>query len=266
MRHVKFDLISVSHVLEHVEDPLGTLQFLKARLKNSGFLFLQLVNTEENPFATLIFEQHYHFTCYGIKRLLELCGLEIIDFNTSWIAKEISLLIKDKKQKGGIPKRVQDKRISKEQTDSTMNENYELLKQMEKNLYNTKTMGLSVGVFGTSIAGTWAGSILDTSLKYYVDEDTTKQGKKHLGINVIPPEKIENDDIVYILLPEKAAVKVVERLSTKNRATYIIPPFNMALEFKTRPYIDFYEKNKISPVTQDISNLKKHFERRGIIA
>jgi len=31
---------------------------------------------------------------------------------------------------------------------------------------------------------------------------------------------------------------------------------------KVRPYIDFYGKNEISPVNQDISNMKKHFERR----
>lgn len=31
---------------------------------------------------------------------------------------------------------------------------------------------------------------------------------------------------------------------------------------KNRPFIDFYRKHRISPVSQDISNLKKHFERR----
>jgi len=44
-----------------------------------------------------------------------------------------------------------------------------------------------------------------------------------------------------------------------------VPLENVMSNKQELPFINFYKKHKISPVSQDISNLQKHFSRRSVL-
>lgn len=73
-----FDLITMNHVLEHVEDPVATLRQLRQWLKPSGFLVVEVPNVEATYHAP---QNRYHvghlynFSPATLKRLGEKSGL-----------------------------------------------------------------------------------------------------------------------------------------------------------------------------------------------
>jgi hypothetical protein len=83
----------------------------------------------------------------------------------------------------------------------------------------------SFGVFGTSIGGTWLYSELNGNLDFFVDEDRSRVGKRHLGIEIIEPSQIPADSCVFMPLADRVARDVVKRLgpSSPGKYHYISP-------------------------------------------
>ena len=77
----KFDVIIMSHILEHVINPERVLSNLKNNLSEKGILFIEVPNCEtikelDNSIST---QPHiYHFTKYGLEKLVENIGYEIL--------------------------------------------------------------------------------------------------------------------------------------------------------------------------------------------
>ena len=77
----KFDLIIMSHVLEHVIDSRETIEKMKKMLSNTGFLFIEVPNCGSEKYLeeSIQTQPHiHHFTKQSIQKLLESIGLEII--------------------------------------------------------------------------------------------------------------------------------------------------------------------------------------------
>lgn len=69
-----YDFVVLSEVLEHVDDPAGTLTHLHAQLAPGGFLYL---NTCANCPAI---DHAYHFrSCREISSLVRECGYEVVE-------------------------------------------------------------------------------------------------------------------------------------------------------------------------------------------
>lgn len=81
-----FDNISLFHVLEHVEDPMGLIKNCHNRLKKGGRLIIALPNV--NSYSSVLYNNRLNFTphhisYWSIKSLHIACasnGLKLIDF------------------------------------------------------------------------------------------------------------------------------------------------------------------------------------------
>lgn len=98
-----FDVISIHHVLEHVSDPLALVQAAKALLHKNGLLYISVPNHQcfDARVQGLKWEgwslpwHFYHYTPTTLRRLLERCGLRILDvdyarseeLNKPWIIR-----------------------------------------------------------------------------------------------------------------------------------------------------------------------------------
>ncbi|MFA6570102.1 MAG: class I SAM-dependent methyltransferase [Bacteroidota bacterium] len=82
-----FNIISASHVLEHVEDPNDFLKICRELLANDGYMFLSQTNyTGSIPkllgkyWEGWMPNEHYtHFSPRGIQYVLEKCGFKVLD-------------------------------------------------------------------------------------------------------------------------------------------------------------------------------------------
>jgi len=81
----KFDIIIMSHVLEHVVDSRKILEKLKKILSDKGHLFIEVPNCGSKKYLeeSINTQPHiHHFTKQSIQKLLESLGLKIIKVNT----------------------------------------------------------------------------------------------------------------------------------------------------------------------------------------
>ena len=71
----------------------------------------------------------------------------------------------------------------------------------------------SIGLFGTSIAGTWLLSELAGAAAFFVDEDPHRIGKRWHDLPVYHPREIPSDSCVMIPLPSTLAASIVRRIA-----------------------------------------------------
>jgi SAM-dependent methyltransferase len=85
-----FDFINMSHVLEHVFDPLETIEKVRTLLKPDGVLYIEVPNYQS--YGQKISKQYwygwetprhlYTFSPSNLKTLVQSGGFEVIDLNT----------------------------------------------------------------------------------------------------------------------------------------------------------------------------------------
>lgn len=73
----RVDLICLSHVVEHLNDLLGTLSRLIEAVRPGGYLFVEVPNEVSMPVGDM--ESHLHFFTRGsLTAALQACGLEVL--------------------------------------------------------------------------------------------------------------------------------------------------------------------------------------------
>ena len=82
--------------------------------------------------------------------------------------------------------------------------------------------GGPVGLFGTSIAGTWLAAEAGDHLSFFVDEDPNRAGRTYLGKPVHAPADIPPGSRVFVGLPSAIAAGICARLARAN--VDFVPP------------------------------------------
>lgn len=213
----KFDLITMSHVLEHLPQPAQTLGELSEKIADGGFLLIQVPDAAQNPFDLVIADHCSHFTLDGLKQLIVHCGYRIVVATTDWVPKEISILATPEvsaKSTGSKTWQSEPSLMAAHSIDWLARVAVELrsLRKVER-----------LGIFGSSIAATWLLAALDGKVDFFVDEDPNRIGQKHLGKPIYSSDEIPPDSHVFIgLIPQKAS-QVGQRLSGKNVQVHLPP-------------------------------------------
>ena len=76
-----FDVIWMSHVLEHLIEPVRFLKKIRNNLKKSGIFFIEVPNCEYEPMLQSSIEKNphlYHFTKKALTKMVERTGYKII--------------------------------------------------------------------------------------------------------------------------------------------------------------------------------------------
>jgi len=70
-----------------------------------------------------------------------------------------------------------------------------------------------LGLFGTSIAGTWLAAGAGDAVAYFVDEDPNRVGRTYLGKPVHAPADVPAGSRVFVGLPPTVAAGICSRLA-----------------------------------------------------
>ena len=193
---MKFDVITMFHVLEHLERPLALLRSLKEKLKRNGVLLVQIPNFLANPFDLLIYDHLMFFTKATLTKLIEKSGFEVIGIHDDWVSKEITCICSNGNSKE-----------STEITDSRLrNQVQDQLSCQESYLSNIRNEGLEksknkkVQIFGSSIGACWLATELGlTSVDCFVDQDQNRWDSSLLGKEINNPLTTSLENVVYPL-------------------------------------------------------------------
>ena len=204
---VKFDFISMLYVIEHLFNPLDILYTIKAKLSDDGIIFIQTGNLAANPFELTVVDHSSHFTLRTLELLARKAGFEIIASSDSWNAKEIGILA----------------RVSSHTAVTTELINYFHPNKVLLNKQNSWLLSFiheidatipkeNIGILGSTIAGTWLANYPQCKFSFWIDEDLSKIGKKHMGAEIIRIENVPKDAFVYLPFPNFIARKICIRL------------------------------------------------------
>ena len=212
-----FDVITMIHVLEHIVDPVAVLATLRGKLTPGGLLLIEVPHHPANPFELLIADHRSHFTADSLSRALTAAGYEIVSVADNWIPKELSVVARPATAQRpaapeGEPVAARDRIAG----------SIAWLRQTADRLRELADTG-SVGLFGTSIAGTWLAAEAGNRIGFFVDEDPNRLGRSYLGRPVLSPATVAAGSRVFVGLPPAVAAGICGRLTTPGVA-YLAPP------------------------------------------
>lgn len=198
-----FDVITLVHLLEHVQNPKAFLLDLQKKLNPDGLLVIEIPNYLQNPFDLLVADHCTHFNMKTAEALLVNAGYQIISITDKWIPREISIIVK-KSSRTGESLTVDDNIV---QAVTTRIKWLEKTKNLALDMLNQD----NVGIFGTSIAATWLSCELGNRESYFVDEDLHRVGKIHLDKPIYHPKDLADNNNVFIVAPSATATSIKDR-------------------------------------------------------
>jgi SAM-dependent methyltransferase len=206
----QFDVISMVHVLEHIPHPSAYLEQLLTKLRPGGLLVVELPHHVANPFELLIADHCTHFAADTAAALLQRAGFEVLQTAEDWVPKELTLVARRPLEIATAP----IKNPPSPATSNWRNAIASRLAWLEE--ISTSAGKLSakreIGLFGTSIAGTWLFAELDGAASFFVDEDPHRIGTRWHDRTVYHPRQIPAGSSVVVPLPRPLAESIARRI------------------------------------------------------
>jgi SAM-dependent methyltransferase len=216
----RFDLIIMNNVIEHIINPREMLQEIGQKLKPDGRLLVETVNLAQSPFDLLQADHCSHFTMTSLTGLLMSAGFAVQAAWDDCVPKELTIYVGyDGKQRKIAPANIPSSR-------QIVTQNLDWLSRFSISARQFRKQG-ELGIFGTTIAGTWLFAELAGDAAYFVDEDPYKINKTYLDKPVFSPQTLPSGRSVFLALPFPVAKKVSTRLnSIRPDIIWILPPEN----------------------------------------
>jgi trans-aconitate methyltransferase len=213
-----FDLITMIHVLEHVPQPTTMLKMAWTKLLPGGHLVIDVPDYTCNPFDLLIADHCTHFTVNSAVRLIRIALGTDATVARDWLPKELVLVARATAVFTPPMPDDQDVESTRESVAKSL---HWLWRLAETARSIRRSSGL--GVFGTSIAGTWLFAELGGKVDFFVDEDPNRAGKTFLGLPVFHPSQVPDGTQVYLALPPPMARSIYSRIGREG-IVYHFPP------------------------------------------
>lgn len=174
----RYDLITLFHVLEHVEDLDGLFAMVRARLAPGGTLLVQVPYPALNPFDYVIADHVWHFTHRSLVALAARMQMRVTYSGNAIIAKELTLMA----QVGeGAPDSIDDETAAEEASLAWL---------VEYKAFLDTLAAPQVAVYGTGPAGAWTGTVLGDAVVAYLDDDPARIGMTFNGKPVIAAQAL----------------------------------------------------------------------------
>lgn len=187
-----YDLITLVHVLEHVDNPVVLLNNLSKSLTDNGKILVQIPNSLINPFDFIIADHLSHFSLANIIKLIQKTDLKVFDYSVEIVPKEITLLLGKNKNEIELPN-FEDKLAL------PINFFYDY-----ENLINKLTSEHEIFIFGTSIGALWLTSEIQRrglKIAAYLDEDEGRVGNNINYVEIKHPRDFNLPKSGVVLIP-----------------------------------------------------------------
>jgi SAM-dependent methyltransferase len=205
---LSFDLITLIHSLEHVLDPVATLRALSGRLTGNGHVFVQVPDCSSTPYDLVIADHLSHFSGESLRFAAGQAGCETVEISDTVLRKELSW-IGQRGDGGAAPNQLPDPHRSMKRTQHQI----EWLAEQGAAAAAIASASPQFGIFGTSISGTWLRGVLGERVRFFVDEDPARIGRRHLGLPICAPGAIPDRADIYVPLIPEVAAAVAKRLA-----------------------------------------------------
>ena len=206
-REKKYDLIVLSHTLEHIPHPQLLLRNIIERLSENGTLFLQVPDLASAPFDILVADHCSFFTTQTLSRLVSKSEFDILSVTTNALPKEISLVAQ--KQRNLVTKPTYEYNITS--AEIMILDNLRYLKALRHQAQELGEDERHLGIFGSSISSSWLFGECDNA-QFFVDENSHRIGNTHLDLPILSPRDLTSQDVVLMPFRFDIAQSIANRL------------------------------------------------------
>jgi SAM-dependent methyltransferase len=210
---VRYDLITLVHVLEHVAQPARFLAQIANLLEPDGVLLVVLPDVRTNSFDILVADHCSHFSTTTLEGMLRRGGFADVRINDTWMSRQLTALARP--GNGALLATNNDRNVAPEDIVAWLTE--------LRNDAGTHTAG-SFGIFGSSINAVWLAGELGSQVSFFVDEDSSRVGQSLLGRPILAPDAIPANATVYVAMPFPWCEDIAKRLSRHDGPSYRVPP------------------------------------------
>jgi 2-polyprenyl-3-methyl-5-hydroxy-6-metoxy-1,4-benzoquinol methylase len=230
----EFDAISMIHVLEHIPHPEAYLKQLVTKLRPGGMLIVELPHHVANPFELLIADHCTHFAADTAATLLQRAGFDVLQTAEDWVPKELTLVARRPLWSAGACSRFSSSDDMRTDSSAAVGPvgGADVLKSGGKPSHSKDCVAArlewlaeisaaarelatkrNIGLFGTSIAGTWLFAELEGRAGFFVDEDPHRIGTRWHDRLVYHPREIPAGSSVVVPLPRPLAENIARRIA-----------------------------------------------------
>ena len=212
--NLEFDLISMSHTLEHITNPKETLRQLRGLLSPDGYLVIAVPDCSLDPFKLLIADHCSHFSVKTLGSFLMNAGFDVVEIKSRLETRECWAICR--------PGNFEHNEILSIDDTTWLPESVEWINLVRDHAKSFSNKG-SFGVFGTSINAIWLFGELELDVDFFVDEDASRQHTKLFGRPVVSPKEVVEGSVVYLPFVPALASKIAARLN-KAGISWVVPP------------------------------------------
>jgi hypothetical protein len=162
----------------------------------------------------MIFDHCTHFSPESLQTLCHRAGLRTVIARTDWVPRETSALVASGAT--ATPPHVDAA------SADLATQHLAWLRALAGGFRRLVAQPSPVGIFGSSIGATWLQHQNENGARFFVDEDSTRIGRRHCGTPIIGSDEVPADAIVVVALPEPLAQSIAQRLA-RSGVRYLTP-------------------------------------------
>lgn len=201
----RFDLIVMSHLLEHISDPAAYLKRVRNLLSDSGSLFVAVPDIRQNPIDLLVMDHCTHFDELTLGDVLRRGGFHVQEIRADILGKELVAVVRVGRNH---PPESRDFLMPAKDVA----EKYLLLcEDLVRSACEHRERHPVFGVMGTSTAAAWIAGELGMQVDFFVDEDVQRIGGRAFGKPILSISQIPPGACVFIPMSSGTARTIIER-------------------------------------------------------
>jgi len=227
-----YDVVILSHVLEHVRDVKPALEYVKRFMTSGAILYVEVPDASRyvdfawSPFQDFNSEHINHFSLGSIANLLRQCGFHPLKSSAKDILSAPGMpypaIYSVARLESGVPPTIEKDRSLEERLETYVRVSKRLMDDIDSRLARATDGGAPVIVWGT---GELTAKLLaDTPLGRanvvgFVDSNPSNQGRLLRGLPILAPAELQSGDamiVVASILHHDAIVRAIRGLGLRN--------------------------------------------------
>jgi len=207
----RFDVISLSHVLEHIPDPIPFLKAISGHLTPGGRLLLAVPNLRQNPSDLIIADHCSHFDEDSLAYVAGMAGLGIELLSSTMLPKELVTVLSLGRPACAPDVARAEAHAHRASTKARCLFFFELLDEVRRAARTYAQEDRPFGIMGSSIAACWTMLELEGKAAFFVDEDQNRIGRQLMGRPIVAPAQMPAGAVVFIPMSVAVAEKIIDR-------------------------------------------------------